>query len=191
MEYYNNDFVDVDGDGDDDSLLSVATSYDDTASISTDNSDELENMFEYDHVFNETEKLDNTYYIGLCRQMYEFDYYLLTSAITPHLFFESTYQNSLQYLIYNSIIVMNQPVIEIMKLHIYNNNTYTVVKKTFWLRLVQRRWKKILRARYEIRRRRGFISSQSVFAIYGKYPYELRSLPTLRGMMWDISKYYK
>ena len=173
-----------------DSILSEATSYEDISSITSHDSDYLEDMFEEDHVFNETDKQDKKYYIGLCRQLYNNDHYLLTSAITPSLFLRSTYLNALHYLIYNSIIVMNQPIVEIMKLYIYKNNTYTVVKKTFWLRLIQRRWKKIIKARYEINRRRGFISSQNTFSIYGTYPYELRTLPTLKGMMWDISKNY-
>jgi hypothetical protein len=181
MEYNDNDSNDTE------SLLSETTSYEDISSITSQDSDYLEDMFVEDHVFNETEKQDEKYYIGLCRQLYNNDHYLLTSAITPSLFLRSTYQNSLQYLIYNSIIVMNQPFIEIMKLHIYKNNTYTVVKKTFWLRLIQRRWKKIIKARYEINRRRGFILSQNTFSIYGKYPYELRTLPSLKGMMWDFT----
>ena len=81
---------------------------------------------------------------------------------------------------------MNQPIIEIMQLHIYKNNTYTVVKKTFWLRIIQRRWKNVIKERYELRRRRASITSQAVFAIYGKYPYELRSIPTLHGMLWRL-----
>ena len=51
--------------------------------------------------------------------------------------------------------------------------------KTFWLRLVQRRWKKIYQARKEILKKRSGIKALQERQRTGKWPAHLRQLPTL------------
>jgi hypothetical protein len=52
--------------------------------------------------------------------------------------------------------------------------------KTFWLRLVQRRWKKIYQARKEIIQKRSAIKALQERQRTGQWPMGLRRLPSLR-----------
>ena len=53
--------------------------------------------------------------------------------------------------------------------------------KTFWLRLVQRRWKKIYQARKEIIQKRSHIQALQERQRTGQWPIGLRTLPTLHS----------
>lgn len=160
----------------------------DTTSSTMDMSDlsymsdsEIDEMFDYDVDFNDTEKIDGRYYIGLCNPMFNGNY-MFTSSISPSLFMHSRYHSALRYLHYNSIIVVNVPQIEILQLYI-ENHSYYVIKKTFWLRIVQRTWKRVLKERANIIKKRCSLTSILYFQMYGKYPREYMHLPTLQGML--------
>lgn len=159
-----------------------------TASLSemSDSDSDMDDMFDYDNDFNDEERINGNYYIGLCREMFNGNY-IFSSAISPSLFLRSSYHNSLQYLIYNSIIVMNVPEIEILQLYIKNNSFY-VVKKTFWLRMVQRNWKRVLRERETIYKKRCRIQSILYKEVYGQFPNTCRNLPTLKGMLCLVKR---
>jgi hypothetical protein len=60
--------------------------------------------------------------------------------------------------------------IDIMQLQITDDLTYNVVLKTFWLKIVQRTWRKIFNQRQKIIEIRKSIYAQDFFRINGKYP---------------------
>jgi hypothetical protein len=67
-----------------------------------------------------------------------------------------------------------QPRIRIVQIyHIYHRNTlepeYLLVDKTFWIRLVQRTWKRKYAEKQRLQRARGSIQNQRHFEIYGRY----------------------
>lgn len=57
------------------------------------------------------------------------------------------------------------------------------ILKTFWIRLIQRKWKNILSERKKIIQKRCSIKSLLYREIYGKWPSECLYYPTLNGMM--------
>ena len=86
------------------------------------------------------------------------------------------------YLVTMSLAIWGgQPKIHILKLHIAEDDTYTVIIKTFWLKIIQRKWKKIYKERCELLRKyktlqylrtREYISTSQHFpGLLGMYHY--------------------
>jgi hypothetical protein len=67
--------------------------------------------------------------------------------------------------------------------YLLENNDCVCVIKTYWLRLIQRTWKKIYKQRMDISQRRKSISSLKHREITGKWPDDLRVLPSIYGML--------
>lgn len=135
----------------------------------------------------DSEKKNNFYYIGVCKLMKPDNYYLLLNSVSPKLFFKYSFRSIKLYLIEYSIIYLYKPNVEIMKMDIIDH-VYTVILKTHWLRIVQRHWKKIFQKRNEIFKKRCSINCINYFAIHGKYPSDLKTLPTIHGMLSSYKK---
>jgi hypothetical protein len=70
--------------------------------------------------------------------------------------------------------------LEIVQADVLAGGEEVAYLKTFWLRLVQRRWRKIYQARKEILKKRRQIQVLQERQRTGKWPAHLRQLPTLR-----------
>tara|TARA_A100001015_G_scaffold147947_1_gene164041 strand:- start:7 stop:561 length:555 start_codon:yes stop_codon:yes gene_type:complete len=115
-------------------------------------------IFDFDHLYEDEDEdveerfIDNQYYIGLpvleTHNIYSYqDYLLFASYVKINTFYKYPYQDIVKYL--NSLrcigpYKMIQP--EVMKMKFvkseYNWPVYTVIVKTFWIKLIQRTWKK-------------------------------------------------
>lgn len=149
----------------------------------------LERIFEtidtIDAPFQNTEKTDRAYYIGNALYMSAENHYLLMAAISPKIFFRYDSPVISGYLYQTSLVRTDKlPVIDIIQLSI-QDDYYTCIMKTFWIRIIQRRWKKVFAQRGQVLRMRGSVPTQRHFEIYGKYPSTVPSMPRLRGMMSD------
>jgi hypothetical protein len=60
------------------------------------------------------------------------------------------------------------------------------ILKTFWLRIIQKRWKKVFQERENIIRQRCHFSNLSIREMRGKWPESCFNLPGLRGMISDL-----
>jgi hypothetical protein len=171
-------------DSDNESLLSEVN-----GTVYTDSEDEMDletnadYIFYQDEVFLDSPKIHNKYYIGISKYIYSQDYYLLLCAMSPQTFYRVDYYTALSYLTEYSIVPIHNSNIDILQLIIHDDHVYTVIKKTHWLRLIQRTWKKIYRLKREITRKRCSISAIQYREIHGKYPRELQSVPTIYGML--------
>ena len=58
--------------------------------------------------------------------------------------------------------------------------------KTFWLRIIQRKWKKIYKQRREIIKKRKLMKSLNIRSLYGKWPKGLCNIPKLCGMLNNL-----
>jgi len=162
----------------------------DSDSSSDDMDDSVDEIYENDDEF---DKIHSHYYIGICKLIRTptnvDNHFLLLNAISAKMFAKYSYSTILQYLTEYSIIRTYQPTIEIMQLLISGvDQTYTIVKKTHWLRLVQRHWKKTMLQRADIHKRRCSLSSIKNFEVKGRYPDGLNVLPGLCGMMSAYSR---
>jgi hypothetical protein len=166
---------------------SVIIEFDD---FSDDEGDEiaLERIFEEDEYHLDSEKFDSHYYIGLCKHMPRPRLYLMLNSISPRTFFRYQYYHVLKYLYYYSSVRLFQPKIEIMKLVVLEDKTYSVILKTHWIRLIQRHWRSVLKKRKEIIRGRMKPASLLWREVTGKFPRGLNIFPGLIGLMRHYSK---
>ena len=116
-------------------------------------------IFDFDYIDEDEDEdigerlIDNQYYIGLPvlerRNVYfDEDYLLFASSVKINTFYKFPYQDIVKYLnSYRCIgpYKMIQP--EVMKMKFvkseHNWPVYTVIVKTFWIKLIQRTWKRI------------------------------------------------
>ena len=89
-------------------------------------------------------------------------------------------------------IITNQPYIrpEIAECVYLENQECVAILKTFWLRLIQRTWKNILRKRKYVLSKRSNIASLKHREITGKWPSDCYYYPELKGMLSTISSSY-
>ena len=132
------------------------------------------------------DKTDKQYYIGTCCRppsSLEDPYLIMSSSISPATFYRHKFNDVIHYLWLYSVIRTTQSRFEIMQLDILPNGLYNVILKTFWLRIVQRTWKRIYQERKEIWRKRMTMVSLRHREIRGRYPSHIHSLPGLLGMI--------
>lgn len=60
------------------------------------------------------------------------------------------------------------------------------ILKTFWLKIIQRKWKKIFAEKQQIINQRQHPSSLYYRQIYGKWPETCNNLPSLNGMLYNL-----
>ena len=116
--------------------------------------DLIDQIYNEDGDFLDADKYDGHYYIGLAGRALYIEKYILLSAISPKTFMKYNGDDIVDYLVTMSLAIWGgQPKIHILKLHITEDNTYTVIIKTFWLKIIQRKWKKIYKERCELLRK--------------------------------------
>ena len=75
---------------------------------------------------------------------------------------------------------------EIAQCIMLNGNETVAILKTFWIRIVQRAWKKVFQARCIVRNQRMSIYSLGWRQIYGCWPDNCRTMPSIYGMLGKI-----
>ena len=149
----------------------------------------VNNIEQMDQNFQDTEKIHGQYYIGGIYLSRKYNQLLMMSAISPRTFFRYD-AHILSIYLYEMSIVDTQryPRLQIMQLDITRDGDYCCVLKTFWLRLIQRTWKRVFAQKMATVRRRGSIPSLKYSEIHGRYPDGLRYLPGLYGMLSYLAK---
>ena len=151
---------------------------------SDDDYDTLDRIYEEEAEYIYTEKKNNEYVIGIGMIIKDG---IFVNGISKNGFFENSYNNIIKYLFYYSVIFVDNPVINIFKLNIVDD-CFIAVRKTIWICLLQRHWKKIYKKKMEIVKKRKEINSLSFFQIYGKWHSSVKNIPTIRGMLSCYSK---
>ena len=171
----------------------------------------------YDYIYDEDEehvlsdKVHNKYYIGKCYKFqehiedsYSNEHIFLSISVSPNTFFRHSYFDIANYLnvfgsfncfnYYNNLFnrrhIQN---IDIMKMAMIEHNNfqmYTVIVKTYWLRLVQRHWKKVYKQQSYIVRQRCKIQNMRYREVHGYYPEKINKFPLLKGMLNCYLKKY-
>ena len=135
-----------------------------------------------------SEKVHNRYYIGLSHNYINNDtqQLLLSSSVSAPIFFKYSYDNINDYLYYYGLTRIMNHQVQILKVNIIQENGFDIVSvlnKTYWLRLVQRHWKKTYKQRKETIQQR--ILPENIFynEVHGNYPINISYIPTLHGML--------
>jgi len=153
---------------------------------STDDEDEeiLEFIYQREAEFLNADKQHDHYYLGVCKYISQQNHYVLLNAITAKTFLENPYLDCIHYLREYSIVWSISPTLDILKLQIHPiTGTYTVLIKTYWLRLIQRHWRARLRQRERVQHGRCCFRNWRIFEMTGRFPNELRNLPGIHGLL--------
>ena len=142
-------------------------------------------IYQYDKVFLDSDKYNGQYVIGLQSLSNEGELIpIFESGISAKTFYNFSYEQVLHYLYMNALNYNSNYKIEIIKIIIIGKErTYMAITKTFWLKIIQRKWRNIVKMRKNIMMKRGKIINQMCFQLYGKYPEKMRTLPSLCGML--------
>jgi hypothetical protein len=138
----------------------------------------------FDTQGNYHEKVDGQYYIGVYIQ-YE---HILELTLSPTTLFHFQFNDIIEYCNDYRICEPNDSntSVDILKVIITEDDVYHVVIKTFWIRLVQRTWKRIYAERCRIINKRKHMTSLQQTQIHGKYCSGLNYLPGITGMLSSI-----
>ena len=150
----------------------------------------LERIFREESDYIDTDKDDGKYYIGLHKYNSYRKLLLLTNTVSAKSFLKFTYMDILRYLYFYSILRPMCPKIEIFCLSILPDESYSVILKTHWLKIIQRNWKRIFKERKEILLKRRSVPALYNLQISGRYPAGLNSIPSIHGMLWNLDKKY-
>jgi hypothetical protein len=182
VDNLNNAFIDDDSDSDD-SVVII-----DEFDIDEFDRDNLEQIERLDANQLYSEKENGRYYIGLCKYMRNPKIYLMANTVSVKIFFKFEFQRIFRYLnCYCSMMIPNAKV-EIMQLQILEDQTYSVVLKTHWLRLIQRHWKKAYKKRSSIIKSLRSPGVLKYREINGCFPYGLNKIPSIWGLLRDYAK---
>ena len=61
-----------------------------------------------------------------------------------------------------------------------------VIIKTFWIRLIQRAWKRVFHIRKNVILNRKRLLSQYFREIHGKWPFDCNYLPSIYGLLKNL-----
>jgi len=150
-----------------------------------DNPDVVDEIAYSEEEFQDMEKQHNHYYIGSAIYYSQFNSIQLDTAVSLETLFSYEIDDITLYLAEYSISnrMRTLPSVNILKLDIKPDGEYCAIIKTFWLRIVQRAWKKQFAKRQSIILARGHIASQRHFEVTGTYPRSIRTIPGLCGLL--------
>jgi len=83
----------------------------------------------------------------------------------------------------NIITSSNYLNIEIGEIHYLRGDECVCILKTFWLKIVQRAWKKVYKIRQQIIKKRNRPDSIIYRQTTGKWPSDYQYIPSIRGML--------
>lgn len=148
--------------------------------------DIMDEIADEENEYIESEKHHGQYYLGIVKVDRRYNEILMSTSMSLSSFYTYDIITMSKYLeLHSEFKYRKQPRIHIIQLHI-EYGVYKAVIKTFWLRIIQRTWKRIYKEKMRIVTARGHPNVQHYFATHGKYPPGLNWLPGLDGMMQSL-----
>lgn len=129
--------------------------------------------------------VDNKYYLGLNGYIYVQGrtQSILLTTVSAQSFFRYNYQTVIHYLTDFLTSYSYQPRIDIILLKINSHGVYISIIKTFWLKIVQRKWKSV----FKIRKNTNNLIKHPLTFLRNR---ELKNIPlnfpSLRGMLNNL-----
>jgi len=150
----------------------------------------LDEMYDFEEEFEDIEKQDGKYYIGIYIYMNDIPEndkkLFLGMTVSTKLFFKYEHKYVYKYLCsavnYCPYEKYYDLKINILKLHIDDNQLYLVTVKTYWLKLIQRHWKNIIKKRKELHVKMSSWINLYWREIRGISPLQ-KNYPKLQGML--------
>lgn len=186
-ETSSSEYPSSDSDSEDSQSIEINDSMESDTEYDSETEEMVDRIYFHEEDFLDSEKEDKHYYIGNSRVSSDKLYILYANAVTPTTFFRFDINHVKWYLHDYSIFVTNSNI-DIMKLFILDDHTYTVIIKTYWLKIIQRHWKKVYSQRKYCISRRRQIKTMMYVERNGMYPYDCHSMPGLQGMLMSYNK---
>jgi hypothetical protein len=151
----------------------------------SDSDSEYENENENDHIIYDPEENSITKYnLVLCERYNELIHGETTENVHSH------YLTHVRFKIIdidtiNSFIQISNGSwkLEIAECHYLPSYHFISIIKTFWLKIIQRKWKAIFKERKVCISRRSNPNSLKYRQIYGRWPDDCLNIPTLKGIL--------
>jgi hypothetical protein len=155
---------------------------------------EIYNKYFHGRTFDSDPNIDGqflvlqTFYINPANNMFEFFKYVNNLSNFYRKYYKKNFCNlSLPHTLlrnYNNIIENPRYLnLEIGKIYYLKGNECVCILKTFWLKIVQRAWKKIYKIRKLILQYRCRPDSLLYKQFSGKWPENCSHMPSIKGMM--------
>ena len=186
-ETSSSEYPSSDSDSEDSQSIEINDSMESDTEYDSETEEMIDRIYFHEEDFLDSEKEDKHYYIGNSWVSQDKLYILYANAVTPTTFFRFDINHVKSYLHDYSIFPTNSNI-DIMKLFILDDHTYTVVIKTYWLKIIQRHWKKVYSQRKYCISRRRQIKTMMYVERNGMYPYDCHSMPGLQGMLMSYNK---
>jgi len=174
---------------DDDSTLISNSDSSDTNSenIHDYDLDVSDRIYYSDQHFLDEPKEHGHYYLGTINQELS-PHNLLDISVSSSTFYKFSYNDIVRYLRFYSIHWRStKPSIDILQLEIIECE-YQVIRKTYWLRLVQRHWRNVYQQQQKVIQIRKSMANIQYRELYGRNMYGGNSLPRLHGMLSMYTK---
>lgn len=142
----------------------------------------IDAIYQEDKEHLDSDKTDGCYYVGIYKHISSSGNLMYVNSVSGNIFTKYPYDKIRDYLHYYSIMLRRCSDVEIMQLYI-RKEVYYVVVKTFWLRIIQRIWKKKYQKYMDNQNKKILPKNMRYREIHGKYPKELDYLPKMRGML--------
>jgi len=142
---------------------------------------ESDRIYSAESEYIDADKENLQYYIGLPGYNKAQNQLLLLNTISPNTFLKYGYMDILKYLVEYSAHRINRPNVHILQVHVDENQAYNVVIKTFWLKIIQRSWKRTFAERVQILNKRKSPESIQYRNLNGKWKHN--KLPSIRGLL--------
>jgi hypothetical protein len=186
---------DTDNDTDNESTFNSETDNESTYNSETDNESTYNSESTYDsedeeinyNLYHPEEISLTKYNIVICEKYNTQIHGMSTDDIIYHYLTHIRYKR-FNYNEMKNIIrcVLTRSKIEIAEC-IYLPSQYCIsILKTFWIKLIQRKWKNILKQRENIIKKRYNINSIIYRELHGKWPIDCLNYPRLKGMLSNL-----
>jgi hypothetical protein len=164
-----------------------------------DDNNDVDAIYVMETVFmDDEERTHRKYYIGTCvvikkerlgyqshKHIHDGNITLLNSCIRPCTFFSFPYNSVCSYLDEFSIFYNSYSSPQILQI-VIKDDMCTVVVKTFWLRWVQRCWKRVFNQKQQVLNSRKSLKNQLYFEQNGKWR-NGGTLPDYAGCIYSLS----
>ena len=88
----------------------------------------------------------------------------------------------------NYKVLLNKLKPEIAECNILADGECICILKTYWIRIIQRKWKSIFKKRNEIIKKMSCVNSIKYREINGRWPNYIENIPYLKGMLNAYSR---
>ena len=130
------------------------------------NDDDTEDIIfqqDQDHVYKDRE--DGSYYLG----MYYYEggqdqssILLLANTVSAPVYLKNKHNDVVNYLVDYSMFPVDEQRVDIIKLSILPDLTYSSIVKTYWIRLIQRHWRNTILNKQTLWKTPGFLRSREL-----------------------------